>query len=68
MHRRQAFFGFVRRQVRACVLNNACSPRLKTSVVFVFLIINIIGKIFEYNFLIDLFGDRNVTYIFYKSS
>ena len=31
-------------------------------------IIDIIGKIFESSFLINLFGDTNVVRIFYKSS
>ena len=30
--------------------------------------ISIIGKIFKYSFLINLFGDINVTCIFYKLS
>jgi hypothetical protein len=60
--------------VRACVLNNACSPPSQNVCRFRFPI-NILDKIyikkiliFKYNFLIDLFGDRNVTYIFYKSN
>jgi hypothetical protein len=31
-------------------------------------IISIVRKIFEYSFLINLFGDINITHIFYKSS